>query len=289
MMVSSEGATEAPDGLPVAPVLAPSLDRSLEDTTGQRYEVKFWATEEQAREILRLSEHYLEVDPFCRGGPQRNISLYLDSPLRACFENHVAGAPSRFKLRVRTYEEPSGPAFLEVKHRFKSVTSKRRVPVPRAVARDLVAGRIDAASVLPATPALNEFLYLHQRYVAEPVLLVSALRLGLRSIDDGGRFRMTLDRDIRYQRHCGAGLTGRPGAWIPVDIAARNGSPALRVLVEAKFVDAAPSWLAATIDRLNLRSTSFSKYVAAMYQDMTENDGGVQQMMNLRTDDEDGE
>ena len=297
MSFSSEGAREAPDSLVLAPplasilapVLAPVLGGAQDETTEQRYEVKFWATEEQAGEILRLSAPYLEVDPFCQTGPQRNISLYLDSPLRTFFENHVAGTPSRFKLRVRTYEDPHGPAFLEVKHRFKSVTSKRRVSVPRMVARELVAGRMDATAGLPPTPALNEFLYLHQRYMAEPVLLISARRLGLRGINDGGRFRVTLDRDIRYQRHCGNDLTGRPGAWIPLDTAARSGNPAFRVLVEAKFVDAAPGWLAASIDRLQLRSTSFSKYVAAMVQDMDENDGAMQQMMNAGNDDEDGE
>ena len=234
MSFSSEGAREAPDSLVLAPplasilapVLAPVLGGAQDETTEQRYEVKFWATEEQAGEILRLSAPYLEVDPFCQTGPQRNISLYLDSPLRTFFENHVAGTPSRFKLRVRTYEDPHGPAFLEVKHRFKSVTSKRRVSVPRMVARELVAGRMDATAGLPPTPALNEFLYLHQRYMAEPVLLISARRLGLRGINDGGRFRVTLDRDIRYQRHCGNDLTGRPGAWIPLDTAARSVSGA---------------------------------------------------------------
>jgi hypothetical protein len=261
---------------------------AVDGTTAQRYEVKFWATEEQAGQLLRLSEHHLEVDPFCRTGPQRNVSLYLDSPMRTFFEHHVTGLPERFKLRVRTYDDPRGPAFLEVKHRCKSVTSKRRTSVPRAVARDLVAGRLDAAAALPPTADLMEFLYLYQRHMAEPVLLVSARRLGLRSIDDGDRFRMTLDRDIQYQRHCGSDLTGRPHGWTPVDIAARAGNPALLVLIEAKFVDAAPAWLAPAIERLHLRPTSFSKYVAAMYQDMAENDGGVQ-TIGGRADDEEGE
>jgi VTC domain len=279
-----QGALHAANRAPVPLFEAPAMD----GTTAQRYEIKFWATEEQAGELLRLSGQSLEVDPFCRMGPQRNVSLYLDSPARTFFEHHVAGVPSRFKLRVRTYDDPQGPAFLEVKHRFKSITLKRRVAVPRAAARDLVAGRLDAVAGLPPTPDLLEFLYLHQRYMAEPVLLVSARRLGLRSVDDGGRFRMTLDRDIRYQRHCGNDFTGRPAGWTPVDIVARNGNQALRVLVEAKFVDAAPGWLVPAVERLHLRPTSFSKYVAAMSQEMAENDGGVQ-MTDTRTDDEEGE
>ncbi|MBC8131655.1 MAG: polyphosphate polymerase domain-containing protein [Deltaproteobacteria bacterium] len=257
-------------------------------TTAQRYEVKFWATEEQSVEMLRMAEPHLEVDPFCKSGPQRNISLYLDSPLRTFFELHLTGVPSRFKLRVRTYDDPQGPAFLEVKRRVKSVTSKLRTAVPRALARELVAGHLDAAAGLPPTRELMEFLFLHQRYMAEPVLLVAARRLALRSTADGGRFRMTLDRDIQYQHHCGTDLTGRPRGWTPVDITVRNGHEALRVLFEMKFVDACPGWLAQAIERLGLRPTSYSKYVAAMAQSLEESDAGGP-TMGGRYEDEDGE
>lgn len=259
----------------------------MEDaTTAQRYEVKFWASEEQALQLLRVSEGYLEVDPFCRKGPQRNISLYLDSPLRTFYELHVAGVPARFKLRVRTYDDPNGPAFLEVKRRVKTVTSKMRSVVPRAVARELVAGRFEAAAHLPATPDLAEFMYLHQRYVVEPSLLVSARRLAMRSIGDGGMFRLTMDRDIRYQRPLGTDLTGLPGAWTPVDTVARNGNQALRVLIEMKFADAAPGWIPQTIELLGLHPCSYSKYVAAMGQNLDDSHGvGT----TGRTEDEDGE
>ena len=111
-----------------------------------------------------------------------------------------------------------------------------------------------------------EFLFLHQRYMVEPVLLVAARRLALRSIGDGGRFRMTLDRDISYQRPNGTDLTGRPGAWTPVDLIDRSGHDLMRVLFEMKFVDGAPGWLAPAIEMLGLRLTSYSKYVAAMGQ-----------------------
>lgn len=243
-------------------------------TTAQRYEVKFWATEQQATAMLRVSQHHLELDPFCREGPQRNISLYLDSPLRTFFEQHVTGVPSRFKLRVRTYDDPEGSAFLEVKRRVKSVTSKLRTVVPRALAQQLLSGDRDAAAALPATHDLMQFLYLQQRYLAEPVLLVGARRLAMRSVSDGGRFRMTLDRDIQYQPHCGNELTGRVGGWTPVDLSRRTGNDAVRVLFEMKFVDACPGWLAPAIEQVGLRPTSYSKYVACMSQYLRDRDIG---------------
>jgi hypothetical protein len=254
-------------------------------TTAQRYEVKFWATEEQALQMLRVCEDHLEVDPFCRSGPQRNTSLYLDSPDRTFFDLHLTGVPDRFKLRVRTYDDPTGPAFLEVKRRVKTVVSKMRAVVPRPIAREIVAGNLDAAAAVKPTRDLMEFLYMYQRYNVEPALLVAARRLALRSKGDGGRFRLTLDRDIAYQDHCGNDLSGRPRGWIPVDTVIRNRSQAYRVLIETKFVDGAPAWLAPTVERLGLELTSYSKYVAATSQWIANNEAiGI----NAR-EDEDGE
>ena len=80
-------------------------------------------------------------------------------------------------------------------------------------------GRFDEALALaPDNTDLAEFVYLSQQYQVEPSLLIAAHRLSLISADDGGQFRMTLDRDIRYQRPLGSDLQGSPGAWTPLDI-----------------------------------------------------------------------
>ena len=223
--------------------------------------------------MLRVALMHMDVDPFCKNGPQRNISLYLDSPRRTFYEQHVAHIPMRSKLRVRTYDDPTGPAFLEVKRRVKAVTSKSRTTTTRAIARELVAGRFEAAASLRPSADLMEFMFMHQRFMVEPVILIAARRLALRSIGDGGSFRMTLDRDVRYQRPSGTDLAGRPGAWTPVDFTLRSGHGIMKVLFEMKFVDGAPAWLAPAIEMLRLRPTSFSKYVAAMGQYLAENEG----------------
>jgi hypothetical protein len=275
----------APDtaGRALARAAAKSPAPAADETTAQRYEVKFWATEAQAAAMLRIAEPYLAVDPFCKNGAQRNTSLYLDSPMKTFYEQHLSGIPMRCKLRIRTYDDPTGPAFIEVKRRVKAVTSKHRTVAPRAIARELAAGRLEAANDLEQSRDLSEFLFLHQRHMVEPVLLVAANRLAMRSIGDNGRFRMTLDRQICFQRPNGTNLSGRPNAWNPVDLTVRSGNETLRVLFEMKFVDAAPGWLAPAIELLRLRPTSFSKYVAAMSQDIAESDGWG----GSRTDDDD--
>ena len=243
-------------------------------TTGQRYEVKFWATEAQADDLLAHSLQHMEMDPYCKQGPQRNISFYLDSQRRTFFEMHLSGAPMRFKLRVRTYDSPTSPSFLEVKCRVKAVTLKQRTTVTQEIGHQVIAGNLDVViAALPMTRDLNDFLFLCQRYQVEPALLVAARRVALASLEDGGRFRLTFDRDIRYQCPRGPELRGRPGGWIPVDLMDRAGNPELRVLIEMKFVQAAPAWLAPMIRVIGLRPTSFSKYIAALGQELAEGDG----------------
>jgi hypothetical protein len=262
-------------------------DAFADATTAQRFEVKFWATDEQAAAMLRIASQHMTIDQFCRNGPQRNISLYLDSPNKTFFEQHLSGLPLRCKLRIRTYDDPTGPAFVEVKKKAKAVTMKNRVVTTRAIGRELAAGHLDAAASLPASRDLMEFLYLHQRHMVEPVLLVAARRLALKSIGDDGQFRMTLDSDVQYQRPNGSDLQGRPDGWIPVDMTIRSGNEALRTLFEMKFANAAPGWLSPAIELLGLRPTSFSKYVAAMSQDAAEHDGW--NPMRGQDDDPEGE
>jgi hypothetical protein len=244
-------------------------------TTYRRLELKYWATELQAAALLRLTKPHLELDPYCLKGAQRNVSLYLDTPTRTFYDAHLASLPDRHKLRIRTYDEGAndGPAFLEVKRKVKAITAKCRVITSRALARAVVRGQYDEAlAMAPDNADLAEFVYLAQQYQVEPSLLIAADRLSLISADDGGQFRMTLDRDIRFQRPFGTELQGLPRAWTPLDIWELNGDPSLVVMVEMKCAEYAPAWLAPVLAQLGLARTSFSKYIASMTQDSLDTD-----------------
>jgi hypothetical protein len=264
------------DAVPfTAPVSAPAPATKpsaafVAATTYRRLELKYWATELQAAALLRLTKPHLELDPYCLKGAQRNVSLYLDTPTRSFYDAHRASLPDRHKLRIRTYDEGAndGPAFLEVKRKVKAITAKCRVITSRRLAQAVVRGEFDEALALaPDNADLAEFVYLARQHQVEPSLLIAADRLSLISADDGGQFRMTLDRDIRYQRPLGSALQGLPRAWTPLDIWELNGDPSLRVMVEMKCAEYAPAWLAPVVAQLGLYRASFSKYIASMTQD----------------------
>jgi hypothetical protein len=267
----------AADASPVlSPVLSPRPSQAfVAATTYRRLELKYWATELQAAALLRLTKPHLELDPYCLKGSQRNVSLYLDTPTRTFYDAHLASLPDRHKLRIRTYDEGAndGPAFLEVKRKVKAITAKCRVITSRKLAQSVVRGQFDEALALaPDNTDLAEFVYLAQQYQVEPSLLIAADRLSLISADDGGQFRMTLDRDIRYQRPVGSDLQGFRGAWTPLDIWELNGDPSLVVMVEMKCAEYAPAWLSPVLAQLGLYRASFSKYIASMTQDSLDTD-----------------
>jgi len=55
-------------------------------------------------------------------------SLYFDDSQFSFFKDHHNGKTNRFKVRIRKYVE-SDILFLEVKHKFKGRTDKKRIPM----------------------------------------------------------------------------------------------------------------------------------------------------------------
>lgn len=240
-------------------------------TTAERFELKYWATEEQARALVARASSLLVADPFvAAAGPRGawNVSLYLDTPRLTFFENHLAAMPDRSKLRIRTYApltrgaSPPDRAYMEIKRRANMVTMKQRTVVSRADAIAIAAGQPEKAGCLRTPPGkdLEAFLFLQGRYQARPTMLVRARRQAYFGRDPGTP-RVTLDRDIECQRMREPRLDGPLRAWCPVI------RPAA-VLIEVKFRDAAPGWLTPLVEDLGLARTSFSKYIAAVGQEL---------------------
>jgi hypothetical protein len=262
------------------PIASRSLSRSprLTDadpapaaTTSERYELKYWATEEQARALSRWAAPQLLPDPYAAAAGPRgswNVSLYLDTPGLLFYEQHLAGAPDRLKLRVRTYPPARGVApgperaFLEIKRRVNAVMLKQRVGVPRADAIGLISGDGPFPRGLPvrAQRDVEAFLYLRSRHQARPVMLVRARRQAFFGRDPG-ELRVTFDRDIECQPTRDWVLDGPKPAWTPL---VREAA----VLVELKFRDAAPGWLVRMMETFDLRRTAYSKYIASIGQEL---------------------
>lgn len=225
-----------------------------------RYENKFLVPETVAQAVLRRVQPFVAPDPHAAGRPGHAypiVSLYLDDVHRSLHRETLEGMPFRYKLRVRAYDDESdSPLFLEIKRRHDRVVQKLRCRIPRALLPAVLTG--DAVALPDPTQerlaALTEFTRLVMLRRAAPTTLVRYQRQAYVGLDDH-EVRVTVDR-----RLCGLPMREPvvtmqgPFVSVPTDL----------VVLELKFTDRMPPWMAAAIRVGELRRQSYSKYCTCL-------------------------
>ena len=242
-----------------------------------RHECKFVVTEAVAADVLRSVQPHVGPDPYAAAQPDHSYeiaSLYLDDPFDTLYRETIEGCAERYKLRVRSYgddaKNEARTVFLEVKRRYNSIVRKLRCPVPHDLLEGLLHGanitHDEALSVLPDRyrPALNEFLRLAAMRSARPRCTVRYRRQAYVGIDDLDT-RVTFDRHLSTLPTESARVQHRDPCYIAV--------PTGGVILELKFTDRTPPWMAATIRKLELQRRSFSKYCSSVDAERREGDG----------------
>lgn len=151
-----------------------------------RYDSKFVVPETWLKPVVEdLTEHQiLSIEGHVQ---TRYNNLYFDTVDRQCLEDHIRGRSSRFKIRIRHYEN-TGVAFLEVKRRdVYGKTTKERMVRDQANAWDA-----------PLTPREGEFLasLVPYAHALKPVLQGSFDRFTLAHLPSGER--ITFDQNLRF-------------------------------------------------------------------------------------------
>lgn len=234
---------EMPRQLPaVAPVAHKALSNSLAQLSPisldeiqdvallRRFDTKMVLREDQLTRILAQLSAAYDVLEIAGQRIHRYTTLYFDTPALTFYHQHHNGQRSRYKVRIRTYED-SGLAFLEVKCKTnQDITSKERLRVLEPTASLDAEGRefLDAILPLPADTLLPVLRNAFRR-----VTLVSKHRAERLTIDIGMSFRL-----------------GRSGIVLPsiavVEIKQAAYSLCSEFIGEAR--------------KLGLRTTSISKY-----------------------------
>ena len=168
------------------------LPRDLADQA-YRYERKFFLERVDLQEVERLVRthpaFFLEVFP-----PRRVNNLYLDTPGRRGYFDHVNGVGRRCKWRIRWYGQPPGRverSVLEIKAKEGLVGRKRRYALaPFDLDRDL-----DPAALVEGFGDRELFLRLQLR-CSVPSLVNQYRRRYYLSAD--GAFRLTVDDELSF-------------------------------------------------------------------------------------------
>ncbi|MCA8957263.1 MAG: polyphosphate polymerase domain-containing protein [Planctomycetes bacterium] len=228
----------------------------LEPLRFRRYECKYLISQAQAVEVRRAIRPHTEPDSHGRDRPgfiYPVCSLYVDSPDLRLHRQTQDGICDRYKLRIRGYDDdPEHPLFVEIKSRRNTVVTKARCPLRRE--------HLPAALGLAPLPdgghgakqsVLVEFVARVRALGAVPMTLVRYEREAYQGLFDDGH-RLTMDFDIRSRRVFEPCVEVGAGTW---DLVSANA-----VVLELKFNDRLPGWMAALIRRLGLDRTSYSKY-----------------------------
>ena len=227
----------------------------------RRYECKYLISEEQAARIRAYSRPYTELDPFAARSPVGRYgisSLYLYSPAMRLYRETLGGVKERFKLRIRAYSDrQEDPVFFEVKSRSDRVILKNRARVRRAEMRSAMGGWIANANRMASgeLQSLEAFQSRVRSIGAQPQILVRYEREAYVGTFDTS-VRLTFDRNIRTQRQTDDGLFFGDTGWQNVQ--------AGKVLLELKFNNQCPPWIATIVRQEALRRISFSKYALSV-------------------------
>lgn len=235
----------------------------------QRYELKYWLTEQQYSDVKRDIRHYVELDPYSAAvdGHRYPIwSLYCDTPLLACYQERADGLPHRQKFRFRSYtahkpfeDAHTDPVFLEIKKRANKIILKDRLLLDTRSAGEILEGHTDSVLYdgLPEDQrrTLDRFLYSRYRLGLTPKICVKYDREAYFAAVDRN-VRVTFDRNI-CARRCER-LTDMFS-----DTTEWDHLPQTLVLLEIKVYNKIPLWLVNTIRRHELHVESISKYCNA--------------------------
>jgi SPX domain protein involved in polyphosphate accumulation len=225
----------------------------------RRYEYKFPLPECRRREAFDLIAPHVRHDEHCGPEPGDRYlvrSIYLDTDDLRFYREKVDGVRVRRKLRVRAYDRLSEDSvvFLEIKRRRGRRTFKERLPVPWGRAMSAVRDGCPGAPVDedPSARRVLESFRFHTCTIGlKPIVLVAYEREAF--VDPmRPRVRVTLDDGLR-------------SLWAPSldQLGEQRGLQRFARdlwILEFKFDDRMPHWMAQVMSRLELCREPYSKF-----------------------------
>jgi hypothetical protein len=238
-------------------------------TEFNRYEAKYLIHPSLVPEIRRFIQPFCVSDPNGRGEfPEYTITtLQLDSNdlnLHNAKENE---AVNRFKMRIRTYDVPNCPYFLEVKRKIKGSIVKSRLKVPHdQYGQDLFTGN-RCPVFRSKKDALNfhNFIRLRDELDMHPVVFIRYLRESYMGRE--AYSRVTFDRHLCYRPTRSYTFPAPGDRFRSMDSATSLNSPFSGLVLELKTYSDVPQWMVDMTERFDLARCGFCKYSTAMLQE----------------------
>lgn len=216
-------------------------------TVFKRLESKYMLNTDQYKEIMDFLKEYIVPDEYCKS---MIFNLYFDTPDFELIRRSMQRPAYKEKLRLRSYCVPENDtmSFIEIKKKYKGVVYKRRVSATYRQSSDYLMNNINT---IESSQIMDEIDWFKKHYGSlKPQMFIGYSRKAYRGKNDCN-FRITFDSNITWRDYDLDLKKGCYGEKLLEDD---------KVLMEVKFANAMPLWLADELDRLNIFKTSFSKY-----------------------------
>lgn len=214
-----------------------------------RVENKYLVTQADLAVLAGRLRTVLPFDPHQKGDRYEIRSVYFDDAEDRCMAENEAGADEREKFRIRTYGPGSQVVHLEIKEKRRGMTKKRSCDLSRQEAERILDGAFPLA--FDGRKELN-LLHLQMRCShLRPKALIAYERTAF--VYPVGNVRITFDCNISASGFCRTFFDPRyPGA-VPV-------LPAGIHILEVKYDELLPDFIAELLELRTLQQTAFSKY-----------------------------
>jgi hypothetical protein len=226
-----------------------------------RFECKYFVPHAQCDRLRRWIEPFVQPDRHALGRPGHRYpicSLYLDTADLRLYRMTTEGIKNRFKLRVRSYsEQAADPLYFEIKRRIDGMIDKSRVALDRRGGGELLGGRLGPTQVTADgnLHVAETFMDLARRIGAGPVVRVRYEREAYESAA-GDPVRLTLDWNLACAPTTGCDFSFSSGRWHQV--------PTTGIILEIKFTEFFPPWVADLIRQFQLQKISIPKYILSI-------------------------
>ncbi|MDD3276034.1 MAG: polyphosphate polymerase domain-containing protein [Kiritimatiellales bacterium] len=244
-------------------------DKLKRQSEFNRYEAKYLIHPSLLPEIRKFIAPFCVNDPHGRGElPEYTITtLQLDSENLDLHYAKANDAVNRFKMRIRTYDAPNCPYFLEIKRKIKGSIAKSRMMIPHnQYDPDLFTGerRIPFRSKNEELTFFN-FLRLRDELDLKPIVFIRYCRESYMGRETYSR--VTFDRRLGYRRTRSYVFPEPTDRFRSMDSATSLNRPFSGIILELKTYSDVPQWMSDLTERFSLSRCGFCKYSTALNQE----------------------